>query len=166
LDSISVIRLDKSGGCVDRPDTYMKALRHAQIRSYFFGAGEAETLAPSSQMADFADLAIYRVREASAFVSSAGDAADYAGSFGADPIYEKVVPSAAELLDSLLAVTTAGENDKHEAIRDASVRGYIYVAEVDEAKKKVKLLSPQPGLVTGNALVLGRWPEDVPGLVN
>lgn len=151
----------------------MRALRHSQIRSYFFGSGEALPLAPSSQMADFADLNIYRVKEAdSGFVSSAGDAADYGYGYGngsggeVEEIYEKVGVTAAELQDSLLAVTMAGAGDKHGAIRDACVRGFVYVADVDEAKRKVKLLSPMPGSVAGNALVLGRWPEDVPGLVN
>ena len=40
-----MLRIDKSGGCVDRSPDYMKALRHAQIREYFFGHGE-DALAP------------------------------------------------------------------------------------------------------------------------
>lgn len=157
-EAVSVIRLDKSGGCVNRSEDYMKALRHAQIKEYFFGKGD-ETLAPSSQMADFGDLHIFRILE-----NSQSDEGLYGG-FGSGGIYEKVAPSG-ELVDKLLAITTAGPNDKQEVVRDASVKGYIYVAEVDEVKKKVKVLSPQPGQITGTAMVLGNWPEDVPGLVN
>lgn len=40
----------------------MKALRHSQIREYFFGHGE-DALAPSSMTADYADLNIFRVVE-------------------------------------------------------------------------------------------------------
>ena len=40
----------------------MKALRHSQIREYFFGHGE-DALAPSSMTADFSDLNILRVIE-------------------------------------------------------------------------------------------------------
>ena len=79
-------------------------------------------------------------------------------------LYERVAPSA-ELTNKLLAVTTAGAGETHAAIRDASVRGYVYVAEVDEARKRVKLLSPMPGGVVLGALVVGRWPEDVHALV-
>jgi polyribonucleotide 5'-hydroxyl-kinase len=60
-DSISVIRLDKSGGCVDRDETYMKQLRQAQIRFYFFGSGGDNALAPYSQMADFDDLNLFKI---------------------------------------------------------------------------------------------------------
>lgn len=38
----------------------MRSLRHAQVREYFFGHGEG-TLAPSSQMADYGDLNIFRL---------------------------------------------------------------------------------------------------------
>jgi polyribonucleotide 5'-hydroxyl-kinase len=61
-DSVSVVRLDKSGGCVSRDETYMKALRQTQIRAYFFGSGE-NTLGPHSVVLDFADLSIFRIIE-------------------------------------------------------------------------------------------------------
>ena len=156
FESVSVIRIDKSGGCVDRNPTYMRTLRSTQIRSYFFGTGGDETLAPSSQMADFADLNLFRLLENSGYGGGGGFA---------EPIYERVEPSEA-LRDCLIAVTMAGPNDAHEVIRDASVRGYIYVADVDEGKRKVRLLSPQPGQTPGNAMVIGGWPEKVEGLVN
>jgi polyribonucleotide 5'-hydroxyl-kinase len=40
----------------------MKALRHAQIREYFFGHGE-DALAPSSMTAEYADLNIFQIVE-------------------------------------------------------------------------------------------------------
>ena len=139
----------------------MKALRHAQIKEYFFGKDGDDTLAPSSQMADFGDLNLFSI------VEENGHSEFRPGDYDATttPIYEKVTPSAA-MQNSLLAITTALPTDKHEIIRDSSVRGYIYVADVDETKKKVRLLSPQPGQTPGNAMVLGNWPESVPGLVS
>ncbi|KAH6614287.1 Pre-mRNA cleavage complex II protein Clp1-domain-containing protein [Boeremia exigua] len=164
-EPISVIRIDKSGGCVDRSPEYMKALRHAQIREYFFGHGE-DALAPSSMTADYADLNIFRIIENDSSSFHAGDASDTPYSPTASrELYSRVTPSAA-LTNKLLAITTANPNDRHEVIRDSSVRGYVYVADVDEAKRKVRLLSPQPGHLPGSAMVLGSWPEDVAGLVS
>ena len=40
----------------------MKALRHAQIRAYFFGHGE-NALAPHSQSANYDDLTIFKISE-------------------------------------------------------------------------------------------------------
>ncbi|KAH6882683.1 mRNA cleavage and polyadenylation factor IA/II complex [Alternaria rosae] len=158
-ETVSVVRLDKSGGCVDRSEEYMKALRHAQIKEYFFGKGD-ETLAPSSQMADAADLNIFRVVE-----GEGNGGVDEYGMTVERQIFEKVTPSEA-LQNQLLAITTASPNDPQSVIRDSSIRGYIYVADVDEAKKKVKLLSPLPGQTPGNAMILGSWPEPVEGLLN
>lgn len=70
-----------------------------------------------------------------------------------------------EIQNCLLAITCVSPNESQEAIRDSSIKGYVYVAEVDETKKKVRLLSPQPGMVPSNALILGSWPESVVGLV-
>ncbi|KAF9694689.1 hypothetical protein EKO04_007293 [Ascochyta lentis] len=163
-ETVSVIRLDKSGGCVDRSEEYMKALRHSQIREYFFGHGE-DALAPSSMTADYSDLNIFRVIETEPNPFAAGDADEYNPAGSTKEIYERVTPSSA-IQNKLLAITTASPNDKHEVIRDSSVRGYIYVADVDEGKRKVRLLSPQPGHLPGSAMVLGSWPEDVAGLVS
>lgn len=66
-DTVHIIRLDKSGGCVDRSEAYMKALRHAQIRAYFFGHGDEAALAPHSQSAGFDELNIFRITESESY---------------------------------------------------------------------------------------------------
>ncbi|KAF1969661.1 Clp1-domain-containing protein [Bimuria novae-zelandiae CBS 107.79] len=163
-DPTHIIRLDKSGGCVDRSEEYMKALRHAQIRAYFFGHGDA-ALAPHSQSATFDELNIFKIAEETGRDFSGGHHIDnpYGNASDAE-IYERITPSNM-VVNKLLAVTTAAATEGHGAIRDASVRGYMYVADADEAKKRVKLLSPQPGQVPASAIVMGSWPEDVPSLV-
>ncbi|EMD95844.1 hypothetical protein COCC4DRAFT_122910 [Bipolaris maydis ATCC 48331] len=173
-ESVSVIRLDKSGGCVDRSETYMRALRHAQIKEYFFGHGD-ETLAPSSQTADAADLHIFRLVAGGGSNGAAADGDDanpneapvddYGIPLPSGVLFEKALP-AEGMVNQLLAITTASPNEAHAVIRDSSVRGYVYVADVDESKKKVKLLSPLPGQTPASALILGSWPEPVEGLVN
>lgn len=168
-DSTTVLRIDKSGGCVDRSATYMRALRHAQIREYFFGKTSTsidEILAPSSQSADFDDLNIFRLLPPSSTTTTSADYSLDMMSGSSNTLYEKVNITADELKDRILAVTTAGPKESGSSIRDASVRGYLYVAEVDEVKRKVRLLSPQPGQTPGQALVVGVWPEGVEGLVS
>jgi len=65
----------------------------------------------------------------------------------------------------LLAVTHADPNASQDVIRDSSIMGYVYVAEVDEAKSKVRLLAPVSGRVPPRAMIWGSWPEPVPDLV-
>lgn len=59
---VVVIKLDKSGGCVDRDDGYMQQRRQAQVREYFFGDAKT-TLSPHTQNVDFDQLSIYKVAE-------------------------------------------------------------------------------------------------------
>ncbi|KAH7116065.1 Pre-mRNA cleavage complex II protein Clp1-domain-containing protein [Dendryphion nanum] len=176
-DPVHIIRLDKSGGAVTRDESYMKALRQSQIKAYFFGLPGDTALNPHSHMADFDDLNIFRVVDVTSTTPSTFHSGDEHDTFfnpsnptstnasNASSIYEKVTPSSL-MQNSLLAISTAGPNERHEVIRDASIRGYIYVADVDEGRKKVRLLSPQAGQTPGTALLLGRFPEDVAGLVS
>lgn len=64
-----------------------------------------------------------------------------------------------------MAIVHAEPSDSQENIRDATVMGFIYVAEVDEKKKKLKILAPLSGRLPNKAVVWGLWPEGVGDLV-
>ncbi|KAF2755377.1 mRNA cleavage and polyadenylation factor IA/II complex [Pseudovirgaria hyperparasitica] len=169
-DPVSIIKLDKSGGCVDRDEAFMKTLRATQIRAYFFGHNSLNTLSPHTHWVEFGALHIYRIitsdntQRNTSFLPGDDDDFPSLGGNAADKIYEKVAPSMM-MQNCLLAVTSAQPNDSHENIRNSSVLGYLYVADVEEAKKRVRLLAPISGRLPGNALVFGNWPEDVADLV-
>ncbi len=80
------------------------------------------------------------------------------------PIFERIEPSP-QMQNAILAIVHADPNDSEEDIRDASVIGFVYVAEVDEKRKKLKLLAPLSGRLPNKALVWGAWPEGVGNLV-
>ena len=61
-ENITVIKLDKSGGCVDRDEEYLQQYRQAQVRDYFFGDSKS-TLSPHTQQVDFSQLSIYKIAE-------------------------------------------------------------------------------------------------------
>ena len=61
-ETIAVIKLDKSGGCVDRDEAYLEQLRQSQIREYFFGDAKS-TLSPHTQQIDFSSVVIYKLAE-------------------------------------------------------------------------------------------------------
>lgn len=75
-EKISVVKLSKSGGCVDRDELFMKSTRESQVRSYFFGTsapstassalsstapGSVISLSPHGQHVDFDNLSIYNI---------------------------------------------------------------------------------------------------------
>lgn len=61
-DAVRVLKLPKSGGCVDRDAVYLRALRQAQIRAYFFGS-PANPLSPYTQLVDADAVHIFRMSD-------------------------------------------------------------------------------------------------------
>ena len=53
----------------------------------------------------------------------------------------------------------ADPGDSMDDIRDSSVVGFIYVAEVDEQKKKMRILAPLGGRMPYKAMIWGSWPD-------
>jgi polyribonucleotide 5'-hydroxyl-kinase len=81
-----------------------------------------------------------------------------------ESIFEKETPSML-MQGSLLAVMHADPTESHQNIRDSSVMGYVYVAEVQEEKHKIRLLAPVSGRIPPKAMIWGSWPEDSADLV-
>ena len=79
-------------------------------------------------------------------------------------IFDRVQPST-DMQSCILAVVQADPNDTLDGIRDASVIGFVYVAEVDEKKRKIRVLAPISGPVPRKAMVWGLWPESAGDLV-
>lgn len=61
-DKVTVLKLDKSGGCVDRDSEYMQQIRRAQAREYFFG-DVSNPLSPHTQQIDFDQIAVFKIAE-------------------------------------------------------------------------------------------------------
>ncbi|KAL4802336.1 hypothetical protein BDV18DRAFT_147317 [Aspergillus unguis] len=212
-ERISVVKLSKSGGCVDRDAAFMKAVRESQIRTYFFGnpvpstASAAlsistssttnVTLSPHAQQLDFSGLALYNYTTSSADDDQAEDD-DYdpaqlttgdsllpgtneaendsfsaidgtsAAAVGNALVPLKKVPGPAPtaLANTLLAITHCPPTGNLGEIRDASTMGFLYVADVDSERGKIRVLAPVGGRVPSRAIVWGKkWPAEVVGLV-
>lgn len=74
------------------------------------------------------------------------------------PIFDRVEPSS-QMLHCVMAVMYAGTHDALEVIRDASVMGFVYVAEVDDKKRRLRVLAPVSGKIGDRPLLWGSWPE-------
>lgn len=223
-ERISVVKLSKSGGCVDRDAAFMKGVRESQIRTYFFGnpipstASAAlsvsassttnVTLSPHAQQLDFNSLAIYNYTLASleededeydpaqfgandSFLPGGSNDAETAVPQLQDenaapllgvisstetapqpaaatmvPLKKTLPPAPNTLANSLLAITHVPPMATPAQIRDSSIMGFLYVADVDGDKGKIRVLAPIGGRVPPRAIVWGKgWPEEVVGLV-
>lgn len=59
-ETITVLKLDKSGGCVDRDIEHMHQTQRAQLREYFHGE-RTNSLSPHTQQVDFDQLTIFKI---------------------------------------------------------------------------------------------------------
>lgn len=224
-ERVSVVKLSKSGGCVDRDTAFLKATRESQIRSYFFGnpipssasalplpisTTSTVTLSPHAQQMDFATLHVYNYTVTSTedededeydpsqlgtgdsflpgggmddYTSQPAQEADRAAplpGIGGDvpsagatssvsgniPLKKILPPAPSTLANTLLAITHAPTTASPAEVRDASIMGFLYVADVDAEKGKIRVLAPVGGRVPPRAMIWAkRWPGEVVGLV-
>lgn len=247
-ERISVIKLSKSGGCVDRDAAFMKGVRESQIRSYFFGnpipstasaalslssasSNTNITLSPHAQQLDFNAMTVWNLAGPSvdededdydpsqleSFLPGGG-LNDYPAASAEPqekstatpvlpgtsatptpaptttttpydpaattttttttasstepsndtnkPLKKLLPPFPTTLANSLLAITHAPPTASPSEVRDASIMGFLYVADVDVEKGKMRVLAPMGGRVPPRAAAWGRrWPGEVVGLV-
>lgn len=197
-ETITVSKLSKSGGCVDRDLSFMRAHRAAQTRAYFFGTPHLTSgisLVPRQQQVDFNQLAIYRLVIGDKDTATNAVSADLFRPGGQDdndedeegiynPATNSSIPTTARtaagrgsilqrltsptpaLQSNILAIMNADPDAQEEDIQTSSVLGFLYVAEVDEARAKISLLSPVAGRIPRRAIVWSQsWPEEVVGIV-
>ncbi|KAJ1549783.1 hypothetical protein HK096_010478, partial [Nowakowskiella sp. JEL0078] len=136
-DRISILKLAKSGGVVDRDKSFRRKQQVKKIREYFYGSGRFE-LNPYNNIVPFSDVWIRQVGEGTLAPSSALPIGMQ------NKILEtrmvKVQPSSI-LLHSILAVShtpivkNSGLNDENRqwseeetsALLDSNVAGFVYV---------------------------------------
>jgi len=154
---IDVVKLSKSGGVVNRDNAYRRQVQMRKIREYFYGLPKFE-LSPCSTLINLNDIAIYRVGVGSLAPSSALP-------IGIDrKVSEtqlvKVEPDDDTLLHSILAISSANNSDEHSLLA-STITGFIYVSSVDTSKQKMTILSPSPGRLPKQYLIMGsyKWME-------
>lgn len=172
-----VLRVAPSPGAVARDEKFLKAHRAAQLKTYFFGntrGTNGVALNPHSQTLPFSEVAIYRAVNPSAtdlavnfLPGQDDDDDDYnpAPAPGGSKLFEKVEPMP-NLLNTVVAVKYASPSATQEEIRDAAVMGFVYVAEVDTGKKRIRFLAPHQDRWTDKVMVVGEWPASVGDLIS
>ncbi|TDZ49958.1 mRNA cleavage and polyadenylation factor CLP1 [Colletotrichum trifolii] len=143
-EQYNIVPLDKSEGVVERDEGFLQQLCEASIKEYFFGS-VGRTLSPATQQVDWDSLTIFKVDAFSMY----DDATD--GLMRLDP---------SQLMAHwTLAVMYASTKDSPTNIRAANVMGYVYVADVDREKRKLRILAPVSGRLGDRPMLTGKWPE-------
>ncbi|KAF5646852.1 cleavage polyadenylation factor IA subunit [Fusarium sp. NRRL 52700] len=140
-EPISIVPIDKSDGVVVRDEAFLQHVREAAIKEYFFGDSK-RTLSPLIQQVDFDSVIVYH---------NSDEHSPNQGITREDP--------STPMQHWTFAIMHATPKESPDTVRAASVMGFLYVSDVDEERRKIKLLSPVSGRLGDQPLVWGKWPE-------
>lgn len=119
---ISVVKLNKSGGVVERDKQFRTQLQRTKIKEYFYGTPKCE-LSPYSMLVNFNDINIWRVGEVIAPSSALP-----IGMENMDSETKVVkVDSFDMCLHSVMAILDADDSEDEENLLNSSVVGFIYM---------------------------------------
>ncbi|KAJ2904756.1 putative pre-mrna cleavage complex ii protein clp1 protein [Zalerion maritima] len=155
-EQVRVVQVDRDPGAVVRDEAFMRCEREAGIKEYFFGDMN-RTLSPFTQMVEFDGLVVWRNWEG---VDEEGDSKfKQQNPPGGVAKYTRLTDPTPELSTWCLAVMCLPATSGPEEVQHASVKGFVYVADVDRERRRLKILTPVSGRLGDNPLLWGRWPE-------
>ena len=177
-EQIRIVGFNKPASLPERDELWTLQEREADVKEYFFGDAKM-VLSPSTQLVDFESLTIYKIPQGEYLIrppppllpfllcsvkmhgfllSELAGSDDVGAIYPADHSLERVEPSA-EMTHWTLAIMQASVKDTPEVIRSSPVLGFVYVADLDAERSKVKLLAPLPERLGDRPLIWGQWPE-------
>jgi polyribonucleotide 5'-hydroxyl-kinase len=101
---------------------------------------------------------------ASSLTSLAEDDIYDPSSTSTSTLLERTEPSLM-LQNCVLAVASASPHDGADAISEANIMGFVYIADVDEKRRKLRVLAPMGARLGDRPLLWGSWPEPMVSLV-
>jgi len=176
-----ILKIPKSGGVVEIDQLYHDRLVNHQLRTYMYGyklpllpgldekdlGGEGRidmTLAPHSTTISFDDLTIYRIGEQSMAPSSALPIGAQRSISETQPIVVDPSQPGSGILNAVLALLAPPREESEqydEQVLDLDVVGFLVVTGLDVEGRKMTVLSPSPGSLTGRKALIGtlEWQE-------
>ncbi|KAI9473421.1 MAG: Pre-mRNA cleavage complex II protein Clp1-domain-containing protein [Benjaminiella poitrasii] len=153
---VSVVKLAKSGGVVERDRQFKTLSQRAKIHEYFYGIPKLE-LAPYSMLVHYDDIKVWRVGDVIA--PSSALPLGMEGSSNETQVVK--VDNYDMCLHSILAILNLDEDENENKLLESNVAGFIYVSDVDEQKRKITVLSPSPGRLPKKHFLMGsfKWME-------
>lgn len=144
----SIVRLPLPMSIIKIDDVMRRSIQRMQIREYFYG-NSVTVLSPYTVGADFEELTVWKPRN---FLETNDQTKDH------DMLkFDPVEINAASLQHAILAITYASRKDSIESVSKSSVLGYALVTEVNDSKRKLRLLLPLPSRIPDRAMILTEY---------
>ncbi|KAG0670984.1 Cleavage polyadenylation factor subunit clp1 [Maudiozyma exigua] len=141
------IRFPKLSGIIESDETYDRSLQRSATREYFYGNSNT-ALSPFSVTVDYEDLMIWEPVN----LINVGEPAsiDSTNLLQLKPV--TITPGSIQ--HALIGITYADKHAKSEDVRNAPLLGFALITEVNEKRRKIRILVPVPGNFPNNATIL------------
>ncbi|KAJ2744512.1 Cleavage polyadenylation factor subunit clp1 [Coemansia sp. BCRC 34301] len=159
--SVTVLKIARSGGTVDRSAAFRQQSNSRTIQRYFYGTSK-EPFTSFSTVAGFAEIRVLRVGAEDAVAPSSTLPLGEARTLTDTSVLNVEIDEA--LKHSVLAVTDASVESLEsgaDTVAGMQALGFVNVSVVDMDKKRLILVSPVPGRLPKQVLVYGdiKWME-------
>lgn len=140
----AIVSFPVSNGVFQVDDVFKRTLQRICIKEYFYG-GLNTVLSPYTVGANFEDITIWQPKICT-------DADETTTSNNAT--LELVEITASNLQHALVAITYAGRKASKEEVLQSSILGYALVTEVNDSRRKLRILLPVPGRLPDKSIIL------------
>lgn len=163
---ITIVKVPRSGGCVERDGSFIRKAQSEAIQQYFYGTIN-NSLAPFTATVDYSVVTVYRVAEESLLnnesvlpigqeaVPTEGDQSSSTIGTATESLVK--IDTSAVLQNCVLAVLNAARFDSVDILSQSEVLGFVHVVEADDSKHKLKILMPVPGRLPDRPFLMGDY---------
>lgn len=140
----SIVRIPTNPGVVKIDDITRRTIQKNQIREYFYGNINT-ILSPYTIGVDASDITVWKPKSRLNIQNF---------NITSFTELESVVVNGENLQNALVAITNANRGSFSDIILKSSILGYAFITEVNDLKKKLRILLPVPGRLPNKAMIL------------
>lgn len=142
------VKIPRLCAVIPSDDVYTRSLQRGAIREYFYG-NPGTALSPFSLSLDYEELVIWEPKNL-LVAGSAGGTAPQNEYLTLSPV--EINPSSVQ--HALICITHQDKHGKSEDVGNAAILGFALITEVNEKRRKIRVLVPVPGSFPSNACIL------------
>ena len=165
---LAMVKIPKSGGVVELDDSFIRQCQEETIKEYFNGDRKTP-LSPFKTEVDVKDFRYFKgvlsldfnpslsfLPSGDSYTTDDMDEDRKKDENSMDKFYTALEdPDASKLENLIIAITQLPQNNKQpKDLLNTCVLGYIHVSRVDEARGKMKVLSPMVAAIPRNILLV------------
>lgn len=141
-----ILRLPPLSGVIKVDDVYRRAMQRSAIREYFYGDHNT-VLSPYTCGVDYEELQVWKPKNLLDVMEQNMDR-----STPTELVPVPIDPS--NLQHSVVAITYANKKASPKEVKDSSILGFALITEINEKRRKLRILLPVPGRFPNNAVIL------------